>query len=36
MALWTDIITSVELTGYARESLADMELQRGTLAKYLL
>ena len=35
MALWTDIITPAELTGYARESLADMELQRGTLAKYL-
>lgn len=35
MALWTDIITPAELTGYAREYLADMELQRGTLAKYL-
>lgn len=35
MALWTDIIEPADLTGYARESLADYEAQRGTLARWL-
>lgn len=35
MALWTDIITPQELTGYARESLADYEASKGTLAQFL-
>ncbi|MEO5920617.1 MAG: major capsid protein [Pseudolysinimonas sp.] len=35
MALWTDIIDPAELTGYARASLADYELRRGTLARFL-
>lgn len=35
MALWTDIIDPAELTGYARESLADYEAGRGTLARWL-
>lgn len=34
-ALWTDVIDPAELTGYARASLADYELQRGTLARWL-
>lgn len=35
MALWTDIIDPATLTGYARASLADYELSRGTLARWL-
>lgn len=35
MALWTDIITPAELTGYARAALADYEANRGTLARWL-
>ena len=35
MALWTDLITPQELTGYARESLAALERRKGTLARYL-
>src|SRR3546814_8206798 len=35
MALWTDILTPQELTGYARESLADYEQSKGTLARWL-
>lgn len=35
MALWTDIITPAELTGYARASLADYEAARGSLARFL-
>lgn len=35
MALWTDIIDPAELTGYARASLADYELTRGSLAQFL-
>ncbi|NNG36939.1 major capsid protein [Nakamurella aerolata] len=35
MALWTDIITPAELTGYARESLAAYEQRKGTLAQFL-
>lgn len=35
MALWTDIITPQELTGYARASLEDYERRRGTLAQFL-
>jgi len=33
--LWTDYITPAELTGYARESLADYEAAKGTLAHWL-
>jgi hypothetical protein len=35
MALWTDIITPQELTGYARAALSDYEASRGTLARFL-
>lgn len=35
MALWTDIITPQELTGYARASLADYEASKGTLARWI-
>lgn len=35
MALWTDIITPSELTGYARASLASYEQLKGTLARWL-
>lgn len=35
MVLWTDIIDPATLTGYARESLADYEARRGTLARWL-
>ncbi|MBF4578953.1 major capsid protein [Frigoribacterium sp. VKM Ac-2530] len=35
MALWTDVIDPATLTGYARESLADIEARRGTLARWL-
>lgn len=35
MALWTDIITPAELTGYARSFQSDYELQRGSLAAFL-
>lgn len=35
MALWTDIISPAELTGYARASLADYERSKGTLARWL-
>jgi hypothetical protein len=35
MALWTDLIDPATLTGYARESLADYEARRGTLARWL-
>lgn len=35
MALWTDIISPAELTGYARQSLADYEARKGTLARWL-
>ena len=33
--LWTDIIDPADLTGYARESLADYERRNGTLAVFL-
>lgn len=33
--LWTDYITPAELTGYARESLADYEAAKGSLAQWL-
>ena len=33
--LWTDLITPDTLTGYVRQSLADYELSRGTLARWL-
>lgn len=35
MALWTDIIDPATLTGYARQSLADYEAQKGSLAQWL-
>ena len=35
MPLWNDVITPAELTGYARASMADYELRRGTLARWL-
>lgn len=35
MALWTDIIDPADLSGYARESMADYEARRGTLARWL-
>lgn len=35
MALWTDIITPTELTGYARAALEDYEQRKGTLARWL-
>lgn len=35
MALWTDILTPAELTGYARESLADIEARKGSLSAFL-
>jgi hypothetical protein len=35
MPLWTDIIDPADLTGYARESLADYEARQGTLARWL-
>lgn len=33
--LWTDIIDPATLTGYARDSLANYEASRGTLARWL-
>lgn len=35
MALWTDILDPATLTGYARAALADYELRRGSLARFL-
>lgn len=35
MALWTDLIEPATLTGYVRESLADYEVKKGTLARWL-
>lgn len=35
MALWTDVIDPATLSGYARESMADYEARRGTLARWL-
>jgi hypothetical protein len=35
MELWTDIISPADLTGYAREALADYELTQGSLAPWL-
>ena len=35
MALWTDLITPAELTGYARASLEDYEVRKGSLARWL-
>lgn len=35
MALWTDVIDPATLTGYAREAMADYELRKGTLARWL-
>lgn len=35
MALWTDLIDPAELTGYARESMADYEQRQGSLAQWL-
>lgn len=33
--LWTDVVDPAELSGYAREALADYEESRGTLARVL-
>lgn len=33
--LWTDIVDPATLTGYARESLSDIERRKGTLAAFL-
>lgn len=33
--LWTDIISPADLSGYARESLAQYEADKGTLARWL-
>lgn len=35
MALWTDIVDPATLTGYARDTLANYEATRGTLARWL-
>ena len=35
MSLWTDLIDPAELTGYARESMADYEQRQGSLAQWL-
>lgn len=35
MTIWTDIITPAAITGYARQSLADRERAKGTLARFL-
>lgn len=35
MALWTDIVDPATLTGYARAALADYEVRKGTLARWL-
>lgn len=35
MALWADLIDPATLTGYARESLANYEASKGTLARFL-
>jgi len=35
MALWTDVVTPAELTGYARAALEDYERAKGTLARWL-
>lgn len=35
MALWTDVIEPVELTGYARQTLEDYEASKGSLARWL-
>lgn len=35
MALWTDVIDPATLTGYAREALAEQEVRKGSLARWL-
>ena len=35
MALWTDVVTPAELTGYARAALEDYERSMGSLARWL-
>ncbi|QRY43173.1 major capsid protein [Mycolicibacterium boenickei] len=35
MALWTDLITPAELTGFARAAVEDVERQKSTLARWL-
>lgn len=35
MALWTDLVTPAEATGYARTALADLEVNRTSLARWL-
>ena len=35
MALWTDLVDPADLTGYARLAMADYEMRRGSLARWL-
>ncbi|WIK82160.1 major capsid protein [Micrococcus lylae] len=35
MAIWSDIVTPAELTGYVRESAENYEASKGTLARWL-
>lgn len=35
MALWTDLITPAEATGYVRAALSDLEINRASLARWL-
>lgn len=35
MALWTDLITPAELTGYVRAALSDLEANKASLARWL-
>jgi len=35
MALWTDLITPADLTGFARAAVEDVERQKATLARWL-
>lgn len=35
MALWTDLISPAELTGYVRTALSDLEINQPSLARYL-
>lgn len=35
MALWTDLITPAELTGYVRTALEDLEVNQSSLARWL-
>lgn len=35
MALWTDLVTPAEATGYARAALADLEVNKTSLARWI-